>query len=47
MEIADKDNNGELDYKEFHEFIAKMDGIMMSEDEIRCMFNEFDGSGNQ
>ena len=47
MEIADKDNNGELDYKEFHEFISKMDGIMMSEDEIRCMFNEFDGSGNE
>jgi Ca2+-binding EF-hand superfamily protein len=35
MELADKDNNGELDYKEFHEFIIKLEGIMMSEEEIK------------
>lgn len=34
MELADKDGNGELDIKEFSEFFAKLEGCMMTDDEI-------------
>ena len=46
MELADKDGNGELDFSEFREFFSKIDGIMISDDEIHAIFNDFDGSGN-
>lgn len=35
MEIADKDGNGELDYQEFHDFFSKIEGVMVTDDEIR------------
>ena len=46
MELADKDGNGQLDFVEFSEFFQKIEGIMVSDDEIKQMFSEFDGSGN-
>ena len=46
MDLADKDGNGELDFDEFFEFFSKIEGIVVNEEEIRSIFNEFDGSGN-
>lgn len=47
MELADKDGNGELDIKEFSEFFNKLEGCMITSDEIQYIFDDFDGSGNQ
>ena len=46
MEIADKDGNGELDYGEFYDFFSKIEGILCTDDEIKQIFDDFDGSGN-
>jgi Ca2+-binding EF-hand superfamily protein len=46
MEIADKDGNGELDYQEFYDFFSKIEGVMVTDEEIRQIFEDFDGSGN-
>jgi hypothetical protein len=46
MEIADKDGNGELDYQEFYDFFSKIEGVMVTDEEIRQIFDDFDGSGN-
>ena len=46
MDLADKDGNGELDFGEFYDFFSKIEGIVVSEDEIRQIFNDFDGTGN-
>jgi Ca2+-binding EF-hand superfamily protein len=47
MELADRDGNGELDIKEFNEFFSKLEGCMISDDEIQAIFDDFDGSGNK
>lgn len=47
MELADVNGDGELDLKEFSEFFAKLDGFVVSDDEIREIFDDFDGSGNR
>jgi Ca2+-binding EF-hand superfamily protein len=46
MELADKNGDGELSYEEFYEFFSKIETIMVSDEEIKQMFDEFDGSGN-
>lgn len=46
MEIADTDGSGELDYAEFHDFFSKIEGVMVTDDEIKQIFEDFDGSGN-
>ena len=46
IELADRDGNGELDFKEFHDFFSKIDGLYLSDDELKQMFNEIDVSGN-
>ena len=46
MELADKDGNGELDFQEFYDFFSKIEDIMVTEQEIRQIFDDFDGSGN-
>jgi len=46
MEIADTDGSGELDYHEFHDFFSKIEGVMVTDDEIKQIFEDFDGSGN-
>jgi hypothetical protein len=35
MEIADTDGSGELDYSEFHDFFSKIEGVMVTDDEIK------------
>ena len=46
MEIADKDGNGELDFDEFYDFFSRIEDVILSEQEIKQIFNDFDGSGN-
>ena len=46
MELADKDGNGELDFQEFYDFFSKIEDIVVTEQEIRQIFDDFDGSGN-
>lgn len=46
MELADADGSGELDYGEFHDFFSKIEGIVVTDDEIKQIFDDFDGSGN-
>ena len=46
MELADKDGNGELDFNEFQEFFSKIEDVILSEAEIKQIFDDFDGSGN-
>jgi Ca2+-binding EF-hand superfamily protein len=46
MELADKDGNGELDYNEFHLFFSKIESMMITDEDIRQIFDDFDGSGN-
>ena len=46
MAIADADGSGELDIKEFSEFFGKIEGLLISQDEIQQIFDDFDGSGN-
>lgn len=47
MELADQNGDGELDLKEFTEFFQKLDGFVVSDDEIKEIFDDFDGSGNR
>lgn len=47
MELADQNGDGELDLKEFTEFFSRLDGFVVSDDEIRAIFEDFDGSGNK
>ena len=47
MELADENGDGELDLKEFSEFFQKLDGFVVSDDEIKEIFEDFDGSGNR
>tara|TARA_B110000285_G_scaffold127720_1_gene143912 strand:+ start:223 stop:330 length:108 start_codon:yes stop_codon:yes gene_type:complete len=35
MELADKDENGELSYDEFHSFFSKIESMMISDEEIK------------
>lgn len=35
MELADRDGNGELDYDEFYTFFAKIESVMISDEEIK------------
>ena len=35
MAIADQDGSGELDIKEFSEFFGKIEGLLISQDEIQ------------
>ena len=46
VELADRDGNGELDYKEFYDFFTKIEGLHMTDEELKQMHEEFDGSGN-
>ena len=46
MELADRDGNGQLDFVEFSEFFSKLEGIIVSDEEIEKMFKEFDMTGN-
>jgi Ca2+-binding EF-hand superfamily protein len=46
MELADRDGNGQLDFAEFSEFFSKLEGIIVSDEEIEKMFKEFDMTGN-
>lgn len=46
MELADKDGNGELSFEEFHNFFSKLDSMMLSDEEIKQIFIDFDSSGN-
>ena len=46
MAIADKDGSGELNLEEFGEFFTKIEGVLVTESEIKAMFEDFDGSGN-
>ena len=46
MELADKDGNGELDYNEFYLFFSKIESMMITDEDIRQIFEDFDGSGN-
>lgn len=47
MELADQNGDGELDLKEFTEFFQKLDGFVVSDEEIKEIFDDFDGSGNR
>ena len=46
MKVADKDGNGELDYEEFEEFFSKIEGIYVSDEVIRSIFESYDTSGD-
>ena len=46
MELADKNGDGELSFQEFYDFFSKIESVMVTDDEIKQMFNDFDGSGN-
>lgn len=46
VELADRDGNGELDFKEFYDFFTKIEGLHMTDEELKQMHEEFDGSGN-
>lgn len=46
MELADKDGNGELDQGEFFDFFSRIEGMMVTKEEIEQIFKDFDGSGN-
>lgn len=46
MELADKDGNGELNFEEFYNFFSKIESMMLSDEEIRQIFTDFDSSGN-
>jgi hypothetical protein len=35
MELADKDGNGELDFGEFYDFFSRIEGIMVTQEEIK------------
>lgn len=34
MELADKDGNGELDQEEFYDFFSRIEGMMVTKEEI-------------
>ena len=40
MELADKDGNGELDFQEFFDFFSKIEDIVVTEQEIRQIFDD-------
>ena len=42
MHRIDQDHSGEIDYQEFYEFFANNDDFIVSNDNIRAMFLEFD-----
>jgi len=46
MAIADADGSGELNIQEFSEFFAKIEGLLITQEEINKIFEDFDGSGN-
>jgi Ca2+-binding EF-hand superfamily protein len=46
MELADKDGNGSLDFQEFYDFFRRIDSIMVSDNEIKQIFEDFDGNNN-
>merc|ERR1711970_52468 len=46
MELADKDNSGTLDFKEFSDFFSKIEGTPVTQQEILTMFKDFDTSGD-
>lgn len=46
MELADKDGNGELSYEEFYNFFSKIESMMLTDEEIKSIFDDFDTSGN-
>ena len=46
MAIADVDGSGELSLAEFSEFFTKIQGVLITQEEIANMFEDFDGSGN-
>lgn len=46
MELADRDGSGELDFNEFYAFFSEIESIMITEEEIKQIFEDFDGSGN-
>ena len=46
MELADKDGNSELNYEEFYTFFSKIESMMITDEEIKQIFEDFDASGN-
>jgi Ca2+-binding EF-hand superfamily protein len=46
MKVADKDGNGELDFGEFEEFFSRIEGIYVSDEVIRQIFDSYDTSGD-
>jgi len=47
MDVADKDGNGELDFEEFNDFFSNIEGIGVTPQDIRSIFDDFDSSGNE
>ena len=46
MELADTDGNGLLDLEEFTAFFSQVEGVSISQEEIKQMFKDFDNNGN-
>jgi Ca2+-binding EF-hand superfamily protein len=46
LEIADKDGNGQLDFEEFEDFFSRLEGVYVSDQVIREIFNQYDTSGD-